>query len=86
MVYQNDQLPGSTVASFEVLGDPAARTVTIGLPSRAITLTFTDEAADPQAAVGGAVQASFERRVTQARRATEAIEAAVRQSTEPVER
>ena len=84
VVYQNDQLPGSTVASFEVLGDPAARTVTIGLPSRSITLTFTDEPADPQAAAGGATQASFARLVSQvAQRAAEAIEAAVQQNNDP---
>ena len=44
VLYQNDQLPGSTVASFEMMGDPVAHTVTVSLPSQVITLTFTDEA------------------------------------------
>ena len=85
VVYQNDELPGSTVASFEVLGDPAARTVTIGLPSRSITLTFTDEAPDPQAAADGAVRASFDRLVSQAQRAADALQAAVRERAEPAD-
>ncbi len=50
VVYQNDQLPGSTIAAFDVVGDPVAHTVTILLPSRLITLTFSDEAVAPQAA------------------------------------
>lgn len=50
IVYQNDQLPGSTVASFEIMGDPTARTVTIGLPARAITLTYADDASPPDGA------------------------------------
>ncbi len=51
VVYENEQLPGAAVASFELFGDPATNTVTLGLPSRVITLTFTDQPVAPQAAV-----------------------------------
>jgi hypothetical protein len=82
VVYQNDKLPGSTVASFEVQGDPAASTVTIGLPSRSITLTFTDEAPDSQAAAGAAARASLQRLLAQAQAAADAIQAVVRGRSE----
>jgi hypothetical protein len=56
VVYRNDELPGSTIANFEVVGDPAARTVTISLPMRTIKLTFTEEPAE--AANGKSAQIS----------------------------
>jgi hypothetical protein len=34
-----------------VFCDPQARTVTISLPTKLITLTYTDDPADPQAAL-----------------------------------
>jgi outer membrane protein assembly factor BamB len=52
VVYHNDDLPGSTVTNLELVGDRAARTVTIALPMRIITLTFSDEPMVSQAAVG----------------------------------
>jgi outer membrane protein assembly factor BamB len=51
VVYSKDELPGTTVPSCEITGDPAAKTVTIALANRVITLAFTDEQADPQAAL-----------------------------------
>ena len=47
VVYQNEQLTGSAIASFELSADAAAHTVTVSLASRVITLSFTDEAVDP---------------------------------------
>jgi outer membrane protein assembly factor BamB len=52
VVYHNEDLPGSTIANVELVGDPVAGTVTISLPARVITLTFTDEAKVSQAAKG----------------------------------
>jgi len=49
VLYQNDQLPGSSIAAFDMVGDPVAHAVTVTLPSQVITLTFTDEALPPQA-------------------------------------
>jgi outer membrane protein assembly factor BamB len=50
VVYQNEQLPGSPIANFELSADPAARTVTIAIASKVITLSFTEDAVEPQAA------------------------------------
>jgi outer membrane protein assembly factor BamB len=50
VVYQNEQLPGSAIASFELNGDPAAGTVSVAIGSRLVTLTFTDEPLEAPAA------------------------------------
>lgn len=42
VVYQNDQLPGTTIGNMEVTGDVAHHTMTITLPSRIVSLAFSD--------------------------------------------
>jgi outer membrane protein assembly factor BamB len=58
VLYQNDQLPGSTIASFEIAGDPVAHTVTVSLPSQNIKLSFTNEPMAPGGEVEGVPKAS----------------------------
>jgi hypothetical protein len=50
VVYEKDDLPGTTAPICDLSCDAAAHTVTISLPTKLITLTYTDDAADPQAA------------------------------------
>lgn len=53
-VYHEDDLQGTTVSSCAMTADPAASTVTIGLPNQQIRLTYTNDtsqaAAQPTAA------------------------------------
>jgi hypothetical protein len=50
IVYQNEQLPGTTIGNMEVTGDLAAHTMTITLPTRVIQLAFSDQPPPQQAA------------------------------------
>jgi outer membrane protein assembly factor BamB len=50
VVYHKDDLPGTPVATCDLFGDPQAHTVTISLPTRLITLTYTQDPPDQQAA------------------------------------
>jgi hypothetical protein len=50
VVYHKDDLPGTTTPTCELRGDPQAHTVSITLHSQQITLTYTHEAVDRQAA------------------------------------
>ncbi|MEX0978583.1 MAG: hypothetical protein WDZ48_07015, partial [Pirellulales bacterium] len=52
IVYQRDDLPGTTVPICDLFGDPRAHTITISLPTRLITLKYTNDPAKPQAALG----------------------------------
>jgi len=54
VLYKNDDLPGSTIASFEIAGDPVAHTVTVSLPAQSIKLSFTDEPLAPRNEGGSA--------------------------------
>lgn len=47
IVYETDQLPGTTIVNYEVTGDPQNHTVTLTLASKQIKLTFSDEAEAP---------------------------------------
>jgi outer membrane protein assembly factor BamB len=47
VVYENEQVQGSTIGNFELSGDPNARTVSLSVASKLITLTFTDDPVDP---------------------------------------
>lgn len=51
IVYQNEQLPGTTIGNMEVIGDLAAHTMTITLPTRVIQLAFSDQPPPQKAAV-----------------------------------
>jgi hypothetical protein len=53
VVYSKDDLPGTTVASCDLSADPAAHTVTIALPNRVLTLAYSNDPVDPQAALRG---------------------------------
>lgn len=50
IVYQNDQLPGTTIGNMEVTGDAAAHTMTITLPTRIIQLAFSEKPLPQQSA------------------------------------
>jgi hypothetical protein len=50
VIYEKDDLPGTTAPVCDLTCDPQAHRVTISLPTRLITLTYTLDAADPQAA------------------------------------
>ncbi len=50
IVYQKDDLPGTNLASCRMTADPAARTVEVAVPTRNITLTYTSNPIDSQAA------------------------------------
>jgi len=49
LVYHKDDLPGTNVPLYDLFCDPQAHTVTVSLPTWHITLTYTNEPADPQA-------------------------------------
>ncbi len=44
VVYENDQLPGASLSSFDVGGDAAEHVVTLAMGAKIITLTFEDDA------------------------------------------
>jgi outer membrane protein assembly factor BamB len=44
VVYQDDDLQGTTIASCSMTADPKANTVAIALPNQDITLTYTNDA------------------------------------------
>jgi hypothetical protein len=47
VVYENEQLQGTLIGNFELSGDPKARTVSLSVASKLVTLTFTDDPVDP---------------------------------------
>jgi hypothetical protein len=51
VVYSKDDLPGTTVPSCELSADAAAHAVTIALANLQITLTWSDDPGDAQAAL-----------------------------------
>ncbi|MEX0676434.1 MAG: PQQ-binding-like beta-propeller repeat protein [Pirellulales bacterium] len=67
VVYQNDDLTGTTVPLCDVYCDPRSRTVTISLPTRLITLTYTHDAAEPQAALPPPDRSGDDRALVRAR-------------------
>jgi outer membrane protein assembly factor BamB len=50
VVYDREDLPGTTVSSCSLSADPAQQRVTIALPNQEITLTYTDETGDAKPA------------------------------------
>ncbi len=52
VVHTSEQPLGAAATGFEISGDPVAHTMTLAMPQTVITLTFTAEAPDAQAATG----------------------------------
>jgi len=50
LVYNKDDLDGTVLSSCSLTADPAARTVTISVPTQTITLSYTGQSEEPQAA------------------------------------